>query len=201
MAITHPTLHSPLKRKRKDVSLEMSSHAEKEFFKHRHQSKFHKITNDSVEVALTFLKKQTMANCPCQIHTASRGYDWVVFRRQPDRTPTFYYEMTESESEDEDHDEDDDDYFSVEPVDIDEENKEDHTYCEKNPDVTGAASSEKITSDGLDETPEKSEPGEASSIHSREEEEKNSQKTKSLKERKKIWTQRTLMILKTRWVL
>ena len=85
-----------------------------------------------------------MANCPCQVHTASRGYDWVVFRRQPDRTPTLYYEQTESESEDEDHEEDDD-YFSVEPVDIDEENKEDHTYCEKNPDVSGAASSTKQT--------------------------------------------------------
>ena len=150
------------------------SHAEKEFFTLRFQSKFHKITNDSVETALTFLKKQKVANCPCQVHTASRGYDWVVFRRQPDRTPTLYYEQTESVSEDEDHEEDDDDYFSVEPVD--EEHKEDHTYCEKNPDVTGAASSEKITPDGLDETPKKSEPKEASSIHSREEEEKNSQK-------------------------
>ena len=49
-----------------------------------------------------------MANCPCQVHTASRGHDWVVFRRQPDRTPTLYYEQTESESEEEDHEEDDD---------------------------------------------------------------------------------------------
>ena len=95
----------------------------------------------SLETALTFLEKQKMANCPCQVHTASRGYDWVVFRRQPDRTPTLYYEQTESESEDEDHEEDDD-YFSVEPVEIDEEDKEDHTYCEKNPDASsGAASS------------------------------------------------------------
>ena len=115
-----------------------------------------------------------MANCPCQVHTASRGYDWVDFRRQPDRTPTLYYEQTDSESEDEDHEEDDD-YFNVEPVDIDEDNKEDHTYCEKNPDVT-----EKITPpDGIDETPKESGPGEALSIHSREEEEMNSPKKKS----------------------
>ena len=122
-----------------------------------------------------------MANCPCQVHTASRGYEWVVFRRQSDRTPTLYYEQTESESDDEDQAEDDA-YFSVEPVEIDEEDKEDHTYCEKNPDVSGAASSEKQTpANGSDETPKDSGPGDASSIHSREKEEdekeeKNSQK-------------------------
>ena len=73
---------------------------------------------------------------------------------------------------------------SVEPIDIDDENKEDHTYCEQNPDVTGAASSDKtILPDRLDETSKKSEsevePGEASSIHSREEEEKNTKKKKT----------------------
>ena len=123
------------------------THSEKEFFKHRLQSKFHKINNDSLETALTFLEKQKMANCPCQVHTASRGHDWVVFRRQPDRTPTLYYEQTESESEEENHEEDDD-YFSVEPVEIDnEEDKEDHTYCEKNQDVTGAAASSEVPAD------------------------------------------------------
>ena len=116
-----------------------------------------------------------MANCPCQVHTASRGHDWVVFRRQPDRTPTLYYEQTESESEDEDQVEDDN-YFSVEPVEIDEEDKEDHTYCEKYPDVTGAASSEKQTPD---ETPDESGPGDATSIHSREDEEDMDSKMKS----------------------
>ena len=69
------------------------THAEKEFFKHRLQSKFHKITNESVETALAFLEKQKIANWPCQVHTESRGYDWVVFRRQPDRTPTLYYDV------------------------------------------------------------------------------------------------------------
>ena len=52
---------------------------------------------------------------------------------------------------------------------IDEEDKEDHTYCEKNPDFSGAASSEKQTPD---ETPVDSGPGDATSIHSREKEEK-----------------------------
>ena len=91
----------------------------------------------------------------------------MVFRRQPDRTPTLYYDVEQTESEDGDNEEDDD-YFSVEPVDIDEEGEEDQTNCEMNPDVTGAASSTKETPpEGLDETPKESGPGDASSIHSR----------------------------------
>ena len=64
------------------------THSEKEFFKHKLQNKFPKINNDSLKTALTFLEKQKMANCPCQVHTASRGHDWVVFRRQPDNSNT-----------------------------------------------------------------------------------------------------------------
>ena len=149
------------------------THSEKEFFKHRLQSKFHKINNDSLQTALTFLEKQKMANCPCQVHTVSRGYDWVVFRRQPDRTPTLYYEQTESESEEDEDHEEDDDYFSVEPVEIDNEDKEDHTYCEKNQDVSGAAASSETPADDTttaDDTATANEsgPGDNTSIHSRE---------------------------------
>ena len=64
------------------------THAEKEFFKHRLQSKFHKITKESIDTALIFLEKKKITNCPCQVHTESKDHDWVVFRRQPDRTPT-----------------------------------------------------------------------------------------------------------------
>ena len=117
-----------------------------------------------------------MANCPCQVHTASRGRDWVVFRRQPDRTPTLYYEQTESECDDDDQAEDDD-YFSVEPVEIDEEDKEDHTYCERNPDGSGAASEKQTPDDTL----KKSGPGDATSIHSREEEEDQKEEENSQK--------------------
>ena len=81
------------------------------------------------------MEKQKIANCPCPVHTESRGYDWVVFGRQPDRTPTLYYDVEQTESEDGGN-EKDDDYFSVEPVDIDEEEEEDQTNCEMNPDVT-----------------------------------------------------------------
>ena len=147
------------------------THSEKEFFKHRLPNKFPKINNRSLETALTFLEKQKLANCPCQVHTASRGHDWVVFRRQPDRTPTLYYEQTESESEEEDQEQynEDDDYFSVEPVDIDnDENKE-------NQDVTGATASSEVPAD---ETAKKSESGDNTSIHSREHEEEAEKKKK-----------------------
>ena len=98
------------------------THSEKEFFKHKLQHTFPKINNDSLKTALTFLEKQNMAICPCQGHTASRGHDWVVFRRQSDRTPTLYYEQTEEEIQEEYNE--DDDYFSVEPADIEnDENK------------------------------------------------------------------------------
>ena len=161
------------------------SHAEKEFFKHRLQSKFPKISKESIETALIFLEKQKIANCPCLVHTESRGYDWVVFRRQPDRTPTLYYDVEQTESEDGDN-EQDDDYFSVEPVDIDEEEEEDQTNCEMNPDVTGAASStNENLPDGLDETPKESGPGDTSSIHSRDADQ-NSQKQKTPDEEEEV---------------
>ena len=106
------------------------------------QTKFPKIPKESVETALVFLEKQNIAKCPCLIHTECRGYYWVVFRRQPDRTPTLYYDVEQTETEEED--EQDDDYYSVEPVENDEtqeEEEEDQDNCEMNPDVTGAASS------------------------------------------------------------
>ena len=81
------------------------THAEQEFFKHKLQAKYPKINHRSLDTAITFLRMQKLANCLCQVHTKTRGYDWVVFRRQPDRTPTLYYEQTESESEEDTEDE------------------------------------------------------------------------------------------------
>ena len=145
------------------------SNAEKEFFKYRLQAKFPKISKESIETALVFMEKQKIANCPCLIHTESRGYEWVVFRRQPDRIPTLYYDVELTESEEEDEQEDD--YYSVEPVDNDEtqDEKENQDNCEMNPDVTGAASStNEDLPDGLDETSKESGPGDTSSLHSRD---------------------------------
>ena len=86
----------------------------------------------------------------------------MVFRRQPDRTHNLYYDVEQTESEDGDNKEDDD-YFSVEPVNIDEEGEEDQTNCEMSPDVNGAASSSKENlPEGLDKSPKESGPGDAS---------------------------------------
>ena len=142
------------------------THAEQEFFKHKLQSKFPKITNKSLDTAIAFLRKQKLANCPCQVHTKTRGYDWVVFRRQPDRTPTLYYEQTESESEeDEIHEQydEEEDYFSMEHENI--ENDEE----QENQDVTGAAAPESSEKQA-DGTAKKTESGDNTSIHSREKE-------------------------------
>ena len=154
------------------------THSEREFFKHRLQNKFPKINNKSLDTALTFLENQKLANCPCQVHTASRGYDWVVFRRQPDRTPTLYYEQTESESEEEVHEEynEDDDYFSEEPIDLEnEEEKEDQ-------DVTGAAASSEVPAD---KAADKSEHGNKISIHSRENDSSDEEEEKKEKKSQK----------------
>ena len=144
MVIIHLTLHKTIKEEEDRCFFgSVFTHSEKEFFKHRLQNKFPKINNKSLDTAMKFLEKQKLANCPCQVHSASRGYDWVVFRRQPDRTPTLYYEQTESESEEEIHEvyDEDDDYFSVEP--IDNENGEDKV----DQDVTGATTSFEVPPD------------------------------------------------------
>ena len=68
----------------------------------------------------------------------------------------------------------------MEPVEIDnEEDKEDHTYCEKNQDVSGAAASSEIPAD---DTAKESRPGDTTSIHSRENEEAEKKENKSPEE-------------------
>ena len=124
----------------------------------------------------------------------------MVFRRQPDRTPTLYYDVEQTQSEDGDNEEDDD-YFSVEPVNIDKDRKEDQNNCEMDPDVTGAASSTKKiflkiwmkTLKNLDlEILHHYTPGMLMRILKRR---------IPLKERKKSWTQKTLMTIKASCVL
>ena len=63
---------------------EVFSLAEKEFFKHRVNPK---IGDRDVKTAITLLAEQKAANCPCLVHTDQRDYEWIVFRRQPDRIP------------------------------------------------------------------------------------------------------------------
>ena len=61
------------------------SPAEEEFFRHILLTLYPKMNDRGVETAISFLEKQKLANCPCYFHTEKRGYDWIVFRRQPDR--------------------------------------------------------------------------------------------------------------------
>ena len=153
------------------------THAEQEFFKHKLQAKYPKINQRSLDTAITFLRKQKLANCPCQVHSKTRGYDWVVFRRQPDRTPTLYYEQTESESEEDTDDEvqehydEEECYFSMEHEN--EENQE-------NQDAIGAASPEH-SEKPADESDKKAESEDQTSIHSMEKE--KAEEEKKLKEK------------------
>ena len=59
--------------------------AEENFFKHRLKTLYPKIDEEGIKTAIGFLAKQKLVNCPCTVHTEERGYDWIVFRRQPDR--------------------------------------------------------------------------------------------------------------------
>ena len=65
---------------------EVFSQAEKEFFKDRLQTQYPKIGDSDVKTAIGLLAEQKAANCPCLVHTDQRDYEWVVFKRQPDRT-------------------------------------------------------------------------------------------------------------------
>ena len=61
--------------------------AEKEFFRHRLLILYPKIDDRGIKSAIDFLEQQKAVNCPCSVHTVQRGYEWIVFRRQPDRKP------------------------------------------------------------------------------------------------------------------
>ena len=59
--------------------------AEENFFKHRLKILYPKIDEEGIKTAIGFLATQKLVNCPCTVHTEERGYEWIVFRRQPDR--------------------------------------------------------------------------------------------------------------------
>ena len=72
-----------------------------------------KLMTEVLASAIDFLEQQKAVNCPCSVHTEQRGYEWIVFRRQPDRKPC--------EDEDDEDDvipmdevSDDGDFFSAE---------------------------------------------------------------------------------------
>ena len=59
--------------------------AEENFFRHRLTTLYPKIDEEGIKSAIGFLEQQKLVNCPCSIHTEKRGYEWIVFSRQPDR--------------------------------------------------------------------------------------------------------------------
>ena len=61
------------------------NHAEEIFYRHRLRTLHPKIDEEGIKSAIGFLATQKLVNCPCAIHTEERGYEWIVFRRQPDR--------------------------------------------------------------------------------------------------------------------
>ena len=90
---------------------EVFSPAEKEFFKHRLQTQYPKIGDSEVKTAIGLLAEQKAANCPCLVHTDQRDYEWIVFKRQPDRTS---YEGDKEEVTPMNKMSDDEDFFSDE---------------------------------------------------------------------------------------
>ena len=59
--------------------------AEENFFRYRLHTLYPKIDEEGIKSAIGFLATQKLANCPCSVHIEERGYEWIVFRRQPDR--------------------------------------------------------------------------------------------------------------------
>ena len=58
------------------------------------------------------MAEQKAANCPCLVHTDQRDYEWIVFKRQPDRIS--YEEEDEEEVTPMSKVSDDEDFFSDE---------------------------------------------------------------------------------------
>ena len=73
--------------------------AEENFFRHRLKTLYPKIDEEGIKTAIGFLATQKLVNCPCSVHTEERGYEWIVFRRQPDRK----IGSTDDDDEDEFH--------------------------------------------------------------------------------------------------
>ena len=76
----------PLDRKKTKLGLNIHSiWQRKSFFRHRLTTLYPKIDEEGIKSAIGFLEQQKLVNCPCSIHTEKRGYEWIVFTRQPDR--------------------------------------------------------------------------------------------------------------------
>ena len=144
--------------------------AEENFFRHRLKTLYPKIDEKGIKTAIGFLATQKLVNCPCSVHTEERGYEWIVFRRQPDGK---IYSTDDDDDESNSTSEsisDDDVFFSAEAEDASLDQRAD--YTEPTPDCTGNLEKEHSSndvSDGKEKTrPQKSYQLHESSLRSRE---------------------------------
>ena len=134
-----------------------------------------------------------MVNCPCSVHTEERGYEWVVFRRQPDRKICSTDEDDDEDNSTSESISDDDVFFSAEAEDALLNQRTD--YTETTPDCTGNLEKEDSStdvSDGKEKArPQMSSQPRESSLHSRENRgETSTTNHQSHQKKKKIKTKR-----------
>ena len=55
------------------------SFAERDFFINKLLKETPNMSQEAINQSIAFLERQKEANCPCNIHTQKRGYDWIVF--------------------------------------------------------------------------------------------------------------------------
>ena len=74
------------------------SFAERDFFIKKLVKENPNMSQAAINQSIAFLERQKEANCPCNIHTQKRGYDWIVFNQLPDRIPSNDdgYQVTDS---------------------------------------------------------------------------------------------------------
>ena len=141
--------------------------AEENFFRYRLQTLYPKINEEGIKTAIGFLATQKLANCPCSVHTEERGYEWVVFRRQPDRK-IYSTDDDDGESSTSKSISDEDVFFSAEAEDAILDQRTD--IPEPTPECTGNLKKKSTPPDvlGEDKRPQMSNQPCESSLHSRE---------------------------------
>ena len=142
--------------------------AEENFFRYRLKTLYPKIDEEGIKSAIGFLATQKLVNCPCSVHTEERGYEWIVFRRQPDRKIYSTDDDDGSNSTTESFS-DDDVFFSAEAEDAVLNQRADYTEpttnCPRNLEKEDSSTD---VYDGKEQTgPQKSNQPCESSLHSR----------------------------------
>ena len=167
--------------------------AEENFFRPRLKTLYPKIDEEGIKTAIGFLATQKLVNCPCSVRTEERGYEWIVFRRQPDR------KIGSTDDEDGDNSitesiSDDDVFFSAEAEDalLDPDGL---IITEPTPECEGNLEKENSSTDIFDGYKEKAKPQMSnqpreSSPHSRENRGETSTSTHQSDQKKKKKTKK-----------